>query len=285
MDASYARRVWQSLETIHAVTYFADECRRAPADLGLKGFWMGYFAGRAAPMGEVSAGVVTATFFNFHEDRVRRAIPDAWDHASANDVLAARETSAAAALRRLVPDIDDVADRVLTLLWRVLDAAEPAGRPLFAANRDLDDPDDPVSELWQATTTLREHRGDGHVACLTAEGIGGCEAHVLFAATEGVPVELLQESRGWSAEEWNEAARFLRSAGLVDVDGEATERGHRLRESVERRTDELAVVPYSALNDDQRERLLDVLASGARQIVESDVIPYPNPIGLPPVAR
>lgn len=284
MDAAYARQVWQSLETIHAVTYFADECRRAPADLGLKGFWMGYFAGRAAPMGEVSAGVVTATFFNFHEDRVCRAIPDAWDHASASDVLVARETSAAAALRRLVPGIDDVADRVLTLLWRALDAAEPAGRPLFAANRDLDDPDDPVSELWQATTTLREHRGDGHVACLTAEGIGGCEAHVLFAATEGVPVELLQESRGWSAEEWNEAARFLRSAGLVDVDGEATDRGHRLRETVERRTDELAVVPYSALTDDQRERLLDLLAPGAQQIVESDVIPYPNPIGLPPVA-
>jgi hypothetical protein len=284
MDAAYARRAWQLLETIHAVTYFADECRAAPTALGLRGFWMGYFAGRAAPMGEVSAGVVTATFFNFHEDRVNRAIPDAWALASADDVLDARERAAADALRRLAPDVDQVADQVLTLLWRVLDAAEPGGRPLFTANRELDDSDDPVAELWQAATTLREHRGDGHVAVLTSEGVGGCEAHVLFAATEGTPAQLLQDSRGWSPEEWDEASRFLRSAGLVDVAGEATERGHRLRELVERRTDELAVVPFSALSDDQRDRLIAELMLVAGPIVESGVIPYPNPIGLPPVA-
>jgi hypothetical protein len=187
-------------------------------------------------------------------------------------------------LRRLAPDIDDVADNFLTLLWRVLDLADPSGRPLFSANRDLDDPDDPVAELWQATTTLREHRGDGHVACLTAEGVGGLEAHVLFAATESVPPELLQNSRGWSAEEWDEASRFLRSAGLLDAAGDATERGHRLREQVERRTDELAVVPFSALTDDQRDRLFEGLTPAVRSIVESDLIPYPNPIGLPPAA-
>jgi hypothetical protein len=182
-----------------------------------------------------------------------------------------------------VPDIDDVADRVLTTLWRVLDAAEPGGRPLFAANRELDDPDDPVAELWQATTTLREHRGDGHVACLTSEGVGGCEAHVLFSATEGTPPELLQRSRGWSAEEWHEATRFLRQAGLLDAEGEATERAHRLRERVERRTDELAVVPYGALTDDQRERLVAELTPAAHTVVRSDLLPFPNPIGLPPV--
>jgi hypothetical protein len=282
MEASYARRVWQLIETLHAVTYFADECRQANADIGLKGFWMGYFASRAAPMGEVPPGVVTATFFNFHEDMVNRALPDAWQYATANDVLDARQAAAAAVLRRLVADIDDVADAVLTSLWRVLDAAEPGGRPLFSANRELEDPDDTVSELWQAMTTLREHRGDGHVACLTSEGVGGCESHVLFSATEGTPPELLQQSRGWSAEEWVEASRFLRQAGLLDAGGEATERAYRLREHIERRTDELAVVPYSALTDDQRDRLIAVLTPAAHTIVRSELIPYPNPIGLPP---
>jgi hypothetical protein len=282
MEASYARQVWHLIETIHAVTYFADECRRANADVGLKGFWMGYFASRAAPMGEVAPGVVTATFFNFHEDMVNRAIPDAWSYATANDVLDARQASAASVLRRLVPNIEDVADAVLTLLWRVLDAAEPGGRPLFAANRELEDPDDLVAELWQAMTSMREHRGDGHVACLTSEGVGGCESHVLFAATEGTPPELLQQSRGWSPEEWAESARFLRQAGLLDAEGEATERAYRLREQLERRTDELAVVPYGALTDEQRDRLLEVLAPPAHAIVKSDLIPFPNPIGLPP---
>jgi hypothetical protein len=281
VEASYARRVWQLIESINAVTYFADECRQASKDLGLKGFWMGYFASRAAPMGPVAPAVVTATFFNFHEDMVYRALPDAWEHASPIEVVESRQASAAAALRRLVDDIDVTADRVLTLLWQVLDVAEPGGRTLFAANRDLDDPDDPVAGLWQAATTLREHRGDGHVACLTAEGVGGCEAHVLFAASEGVPVEVLRDNRGWPDAEWDEATRLLRSAGLIDVAGEATERGHRLREHVERRTDELALVPYGALTDDQRQRLVAELEPVARAIVASDVIPFPNPIGLP----
>jgi hypothetical protein len=283
VQAAYARRVWQLLETLHAVTYFADECRQANVDVGLKGFWMGYFAARAAPMGEVAPGVVSATFFNFHDDMIGRALPDAWQLASADAVLDARHASAAVALRRIVPDIDAVADAVLTMLWRVLDAAEPGGRPLFAANRDLEDPEDPVAELWQATTTLREHRGDGHVACLTAEGVGGCEAHVLFSATEGTPPELLQQSRGWSPEEWAESERFLRQAGLLDNEGEATDHAYVLRERIERRTDELAVVPYSALTDDQRDRLVEVLMPAATAIAESGLLPYPNPIGLPPV--
>jgi hypothetical protein len=281
VEASFARKVWQLIETIHAVTYFADECRQANKDLGLKGFWMGYFASRAAPMGPVSPAVVSATFFNFHEDLVYRALPDAWEYATPIDILEARQTAAAAALRRVVDDIDDVADGVLMLLWQALDEAEPAGRTLFAANRDLDDADDPVAGLWQSVTTLREHRGDGHVACLTAEGVGGCEAHVLFAASEGVPVEVLRDSRGWPEDEWNEATRLLRSAGLVDAAGDATERGHRLREHIERRTDELALVPYSALTDDQRQRLVARLEPAARAVVAADLIPFPNPIGLP----
>jgi hypothetical protein len=269
------------IETINAVTYFADECRQANKDLGLKGFWMGYFAARAAPMGPVAPAVVTATFFNFYEDMVYRALPDAWEYASPIDVVESRRAAAADALRRVVDDIDEIADRVLTLLWQALDVADPAGRTLFAANRDLDEPDDPVAGLWQAATTLREHRGDGHVACLTAEGVGGCEAHVLYAATEGVPVEVLRDNRGWPEDEWDEATRLLRSAGLIDVAGEATERGHRLHEQIERRTDELALVPYSALSEDQRERLVVLLEPAARAIVGSDVIPFPNPIGLP----
>jgi hypothetical protein len=130
---------------------------------------------------------------------------------------------------------------------------------------------------------LREHRGDGHVACLTAEGVGGCEAHVLFSATEGTPPELLQQSRGWSPEEWAEAERFLRQAGLLDNESEATDHAYVLRERIERRTDELAVVPYSALTDDQRDRLVEVLMPAATTIAGSGLLPYPNPIGLPPV--
>lgn len=87
MEAALPRALWHGIETVNAVAYFSPESREAPVRLGLKGFWMGYFACRAAPLGPVAAGVVEATFFNFHPDRVRRAIPDAWATASPADIL------------------------------------------------------------------------------------------------------------------------------------------------------------------------------------------------------
>ena len=68
-----SRRSWWRLEPIHAVTYFAPEARAAHADAGLRGFWRGCFATRAAPFGRASAELVTATFFNFRPSMVARA--------------------------------------------------------------------------------------------------------------------------------------------------------------------------------------------------------------------
>ncbi len=66
MDPAIARQLWLRLETVNAVAYFCQECRDDPADAGLRGFWMGYFGCRAAPLGPVPASVVEATFYNFH---------------------------------------------------------------------------------------------------------------------------------------------------------------------------------------------------------------------------
>ena len=46
-----ARSMWTLFEPIHAVTYFTAEARSAYEKAGLRGFWRGYFAGRAAPLG------------------------------------------------------------------------------------------------------------------------------------------------------------------------------------------------------------------------------------------
>ncbi len=80
-DPRLARRVWSRLEPIHAVTYFSPEAITALSEAGYKGFWMGYFAGRAAPLGPVGPAVVFATFYNFSMAHVTRAIPDAWGFA------------------------------------------------------------------------------------------------------------------------------------------------------------------------------------------------------------
>ena len=67
------------IETVHAVTYFGQETLDAADRLGITGFWSGYFAFRAAPMGAVAAGVVDATFCNFAPAFVRRWVPAVWD--------------------------------------------------------------------------------------------------------------------------------------------------------------------------------------------------------------
>ena len=46
-----ARQLWTLFEPVHAVTYFSAEARSAFEGAGLRGFWRGYFAGRAAPLG------------------------------------------------------------------------------------------------------------------------------------------------------------------------------------------------------------------------------------------
>ncbi len=65
-----ARRFFNRFEPVHVVTYFAPEARAALDGLGYRGFWMGYFAARSAPLGQVPAEVVTAVFYNFAPERV-----------------------------------------------------------------------------------------------------------------------------------------------------------------------------------------------------------------------
>lgn len=283
MDPAQARAAWHRLETINAVAYFTEECRRAPDELGLVGFWMGYFACRAAPMGPVGAAVVEATFANFHPDRVRRAIPDAWSRAAPEAIVDARSAAAAAALRRLLGGdaAEQLAGTVLPSLHVVVAAADGTGRPLFTADRDVPAPADPVAALWHAATTLREHRGDAHVALLVAEGMSGLAAHVLFAAGTGVDRDLYLQSRGWSDADWDAVVEELRGRGLVDGAGGCTSVGQALRDHIELRTDELAAEPFAVLDAGAVDSLLGALAPAAATIAASGELRYPNPMGLP----
>ena len=275
-----ARAWWRAIEPVHAVTYFAGESRQALAHTGLRGFWMGYFAARVAPVGAVGPSAAIATFFNFHPAMVRRSLPDAWSFAGPPVVLAARRHSAGQALRRLDPSVEGAAAALVPMLDEVVSAADASGRVLFSANRDLDPVEDPVESLWQACTSLREHRGDGHVAALTAAGLGGCQALALFALSEELPAQMFRDSRGWSEDEWEEARADLERRGLVDGE-RITPLGLDLRRSVEQTTDELAAPPFAVLPDadaaDAHRRLVGL----AGRVAAGGEIPFPNPMGLP----
>ncbi|MGI9623699.1 MAG: SCO6745 family protein [Acidimicrobiales bacterium] len=278
-----ARDLWVRIETIHAVTYFAPEAAQAAKDAGLRGFWMSYFGFRASPLGPVGPGVVEATFANFSPAMVRRAIPDAWSYAHPPELVRVRAAAASAALRDVLPSIEGAAEALNPVLQRVAAAADPLGRPLFAANLGVSQFDDPVAQLWQLCTTLREHRGDGHVAALAAAGVGGCQAHLLLIADRGLPAEVFLDNRGWDEPSRLEAHHGLQERGLIDGPV-LTEAGRELRARIEATTDERANEPYStALSEPDLAGLMESLTPLAAAVQTADVIPFPNPMGLPPI--
>jgi hypothetical protein len=282
MSEHAARALWQCIEPYHAVTYFTDEARAAFEAIGLRGFWRGYFAGRAAPLGAVGPGAVVATFYGFHPDFVARAIPGVWALASPSDTLAARADGAGRALRRLFPADAPPISRAAQLVLQATDGCDPFARPLFAANADLPWPSDPYVALWHGCTLLREHRGDGHVAALHAAGIDPCEAHVLRLAVSGVDRATIAPYRGWSDDDWAAAAARLAERGWLDDSGAVSALGAEVHATVEADTDRMAEGPTRALGRDGLDELLALMQPLASALAASGTIPYPNPIGVPP---
>ena len=103
MDPHDAGRTARSLETLHALGYFAPEVEAELTGLGLRKGRMGYFASRSAPMGRVGPGTVAATFYVFNPDLVAHFLPAAWEAADPSDVVAARYRGVSAAWRRRRP--------------------------------------------------------------------------------------------------------------------------------------------------------------------------------------
>lgn len=276
-----ARVFWKLMEPIHAVTYFAQACRDGFTEVGLKGFWMGYFAGRAAPLGACHASTVRATFYNFAPSEVERAIPGAWARAAPATVLAARAESASIALRQISPDVAEHTRRICPLLESAVAAAQCDGRVLAAANQALELSDDPVARVWQAATTLREHRGDGHVSLLVGAGISGIQAHLLQVGAGHTTSEVIRAARRWPDSEWEAAHESLVSRGLVDPDGTLTVEGAAMHLHIEDTTDQLALQPFAdGLTESGLDLLATVLRPLSKAVVRSGVVPFPNAMAL-----
>lgn len=277
-STTLARRLFDRLEPVHAVTYFAPEARTALDALGLHGFWSGYFAARSAPLGPVPPEVVTAVFYNFAAHRVAKALPAAWDIAAPHAVLAAREEAAVAALRRY--GLADGIDTAAELLGAAARSAAPDGRPLFAANLALPWPEEPLAQLWHAATLLREHRGDGHVAALQVLGISGRESNVLHAAAGRVPADMIKRSRDYDDALWQEQVDRLAERGLLDATGALTVAGRDLKAEIEDVTDRLALSAFDVLSDTDLDTLFHTLTPLTRLVIAGGDLPTATPMGL-----
>jgi hypothetical protein len=276
--------MWALGEPFHALTYFADECRVAGAAAGLKGFWQTYFAFRAAPLGAVGPEVVTATFYGFAPSFVARRVPEVWAVASPAAALDARLTGIDAAVRRVLggtwPGSPEAVEAA-ALAGAAAAAVELPGRPLAAANTAVPLPEEPHLALWQSLTTLREHRGDGHIAALLQREVDGVSAHVLAAAAGRSTREWLVRARGWDDAEWDGAVARLAERGWLEGDGGLSAEGLAMVAAIEADTDRLALGPWRALGDSGCDRLAELLTPIRRAVVTAGDWPTHNPIGAP----
>jgi len=281
MQPSPARALWQGIEPYHAITYFTDEARAAFEDIGLRGFWRGYFAGRAAPLGAVGPGPVVAMFYGFRPEFVARAIPEIWEIVAPGDAIAARERGAAAALAHCFDLETPAIARAARLVLQATDGCDPFARPLFAANHDLAWPTEPHVALWHGCTLLREHRGDGHITALYAADVDPCEAHVLRLAVSGIGRESIAPFRGWDDDDWAAATERLAERGWLDANGGITALGAETHAGIEADTDRMAEGPTRALGEEGLAELLSIMQPLADALAASGTIPFPNPIGVP----
>ena len=268
---------WRSVETLHDVVYFAPDVKDRYGALGLKGYWRGYFASRAAALGTPSAALVTATFHGFAPAMVGRAVPDVWSLADRDAVLAERLAVGRDALAGPLAghDVDDLARRLAS----VADGVDVAGKPLAAAESALPVPDDTTAALWRHATVLCELRGDCHVAVLVAAGLDGRLANVLQVAVGRAPANQ-RELRGWTEQEWTAAAEDLRSRGWVDADGTATETGRAARARIEDATDRAVAASLGTEATAHAVAVTAPLLAAARAVAASGALPFPNPVGL-----
>ncbi|MER6250311.1 hypothetical protein ABT224_02775 [Streptomyces sp. NPDC001584] len=258
-----ARRCWHAaINPLHATIYFSPDLGTELATLGIKDPVAVNLASRSAAMGAVGPGTVTATFYNYRHDLIARHLPAVWDTATPEQVLAARLRAADSTLRRLLgpetigsPEIAEAAD----LAMLATEACTRHARTLYAAHADLPVPDAPHLRLWHATTLLREHRGDGHLAALLLAGLDPVEALISHTATgRGMSAKWIKAIRGWEQSDLDAATERLRGRGILDADGELTDEGKAVRERLEADTDRLDAAPYEHLGEEGLARLAEL---------------------------
>ena len=259
-----ARRCHNMVNPLHSSLYFSPALGKELAPYGIEDRSAVYFAGRAAPLGAVGPGAVTATFYNFSHALVSRFVPEVWESASPSTVLAARLRAVDTTLRGLLGEEALVSAEMAEAAELALRAAEGCtrpGRPLYAANADLPVPEAPHLAYWHAATLLREHRGDAHIAALLAAGLAPLEAVASHTASgRGMAPKWVLATRGYDEQDWAAAQNSLRERGLLDGEGELTEDGTALRKELEYQTDRMDSGPYEHLGSEGVARLTELAA-------------------------
>jgi hypothetical protein len=277
LEPRAGRRCHNPLNSLHAAHYFSPDLGRELAAIGVTHPRAVNFAVRSAALGPVGPGAVTAAFYNYKHELVAEHVPGGGRTAEPKWFLAARARAVDATLRRLLGEEAVASDEMAEaarLALRATEACSRTARPLYSAHADLPVPQEPHLAFWHAATLLREHRGDGHLAALMSAELDGLEALVTHTATgRGMTPPWVFTTRGWTQQEWDAAVERLRERGLLDADGELTERGTALREEIEAETDRLDRAPYEHLGAEGVRRLTELAIGFARTAAAAGAYP------------
>ncbi len=272
--ATVSRPMWEAAERFHALTYLAPEVREEGTAVGLKGFWMNYFATRIAPVGPVGPEVVESTFFYYAPSRVHRAIPDAWSFATPKAIIDARYRGIDRALRRVYDVDSSIFVEAADLVRQAVTGCQPIGRLLYAAWAALDWPDEPHLGLWHGCTLLREFRSGNHLIAVCAEGLDGIESIISHVAVGGAPSEWIHDEAGWTEHDELAAVRRLQARGWLDGDRAATDACRSGRARVEAMTDELDFPVWQRFGESDGRRLFDLLSELAASLPPDDQLDW-----------
>ncbi len=258
---SLAREMWETVERYHQLCYWAPEVREEATEVGLKGFFMNYFATRVAPLGAVSPEAVQSLFFYYAPQRIHRAIPDAGKYATPGAILDARYRGMDRALRRELPRLIDNSEVSLAaqITRDAVEAVDGTGRTLFAGWNALPWPDVPHMALWHGCTVLREHRSGCHLIALAIEGLDGCQSVISQVAVDQAPDQWIHDEAGWSTEAVERARSGLREAGWLDNNNRATSKCYEGRQRVEELTDHLDNEHWTEIGVERCEQLRQAL--------------------------
>ncbi len=265
---SPARSLRDALEPVAAHAFWSAATRQAMAQLGLSGT-SGYVRGRAAALGAPAAPVVISAFAWFEPGLIESAYQAGPADLTPADISRTRSAATGASLRAVRPDADAswLADR----LTAATAAGGSPGRGLFSARRAQIPPSDPFERLWWAGETLRDHRGDSHIAAAAVAGVGAIQMNILTELALGGPLGRYTATRGWSPEAIDEAAQTLRGRGWLSGRG-LTTAGQDARRAIESDTDHMDAPVIAAIGDDLP-RVLAELETWGRACIDAQAFP------------
>jgi hypothetical protein len=282
-----------ALEPVAGQVYFSPEAHAAYAELGFNpspgstrdGVALpdgpAYFASRGSLLGQVSGEVVAAAFGVFNPAVVVPAVTWAWTKVDAPTICAARTRGGVAQLERALGPAPEGLARATELLARAVEPLRPEGKPLFAGLRGLGLPGDALGDMWRLADTLREYRGDAHIAAWTSAGLDATEVGLLTELYWRMPLRTYIRTRAWSDGDLDEAEGRLVERGLLS-DGALTPEGRALREHVEVATDNQCQVIVDTLGDSFDE-LLTILGPWGRTLRDASAYPSQGPHDLAPI--